>query len=88
MSCTVHLDHHGRQQCGACLAEQYTWDRIRAEGCDPALYDPMEVIVSRLVAAGVSIEDVRSAVFLGQPVDSAVFWRAVYGPAYPAAVTS
>jgi len=85
MSCTVHLSQ-GRRQCGACLAEQYVEDRIRSEGCDPVLYDPVEVIVSRLAAAGVGAEDVRAAVYLGQPVSSAVFWRAVYGPAYPAAV--
>lgn len=76
---------YGRE-CGACLVEQYTEQRIRAEGCDPKLYDPVEVIVSRLAGAGVKIEDVRAAVYLGQPISSAVFWGAVYGPAYPEAV--
>lgn len=76
----------GRAQCGACLVERYITKRILEDGCDPKLYDLPEVIASRLAAAGVTIADVRAAVYLGQPLSSAVFWRAVYGPAYPAAV--
>lgn len=89
---TEDLDRSGRVElaaaagCGACEVETLIGQVVEAEGLALGLFDDVTVIAGRLASAGVTIADVRAALYLGQPVNSAVFWRAVYGPAYPAAV--
>lgn len=72
-----------KRPCEACEVERYVVRRIELYGCDPAVYDAPEVIPARLREAGVTIVEVRS-----DTVNAMVFWRAVYGPAYPEAVMS
>lgn len=67
--------------CGACEVEAYIKRLVLAEGLSLAVVDDVSVIAARLAHAGVTIEQVRA-----DAVNRAVFWRAVYGPAYPAAV--
>jgi len=74
--------------CAVCVAAGYIQNRIEAEGCRLADFDNPGTILGRLEAAGLSVHDVASAGIQGPPIDSAVFWRAVYGPAYPEAVMS
>lgn len=69
--------------CDACEVEAYIERLITEEGLNLALVDDVSVIAGRLAAAGVTIEQVRT-----DTVNRAVFWRAVYGPAYPAAGTA
>jgi len=69
--------------CGACEVEAYIERLVLAEGLSLALVDDVTVIAARLAAAGVTIEQVREEL-----VPSMIFWRAVYGPAYPQAVMS
>jgi hypothetical protein len=59
--------------------EAYIERLVLAEGLDLALVDDVSVIAARL-AEHVNIGEVRS-----DKVNRHVFWRAVYGPAYPAA---
>lgn len=72
-----------RQDCPVCVAFDLIDARIVAEGCERRDFDPVEVIASRLQVQGVRLDQVRSG-----DVPSDVFWRAVYGPAYPALVTA
>jgi hypothetical protein len=67
--------------CGDCEVEAYIERMLLAEGLALALMDDVTVIAGRLAAAGVTINQVRA-----DTVNRAVFWRAVYGPAYPSLV--
>jgi len=71
------------KDCPVCAVEGWIAAKLKAEGCQLRDFDPIQVILARLYEAGVRIEDVQS-----DSVNSDVFWRAVYGPAYPAAVTT
>lgn len=71
------------KDCTVCMVEDWITAKLRAEGCRLADFDAPAVIMARLFGVGVRAEDVRA-----DSVDSLVFWRAVYGPAYPALVTA
>lgn len=71
------------KDCAVCMVEDWIAAKLEAEGCRLTDFDAPAVIMARLFAAGVRAEDVRA-----DSVSSAVFWRAVYGPAYPALVTA
>lgn len=71
------------RDCPVCAVEDWIAAKLKAEGCQLRDFDAPAVIMARLFEAGVRAEDVRA-----DSVSSAVFWRAVYGPAYPALVTA
>lgn len=74
------MTYHVRssRHCEACEVEEFIEQQVAAEGLSLALVDDVTVIGARLASAGVTIGQIRAG-----SVSSAVFWRAVYGPAYP-----
>lgn len=72
--------------CLVCQLERYIEARLLEEGLNLADFQ-VPVIMSRLHTRADSTGNWTAEQVLAGEVPSMEFWRAVYGPAYPAAVS-